>query len=371
MPYTLLSDTHAKVSDFLSHHPSNFHFSTSIRDDALILSFYLTHSFPPTNPSPLFTVSEPPSPPYSPLQWDSDRPSLVQEENIVSPAPETIPLRANSIFNSAETGTINDGTLSMVKEEGETLKKKFDETLDATFSENHADSIFNKSLLNINILAQAGYSINIDSTTTTSMQERPSIEPGNAQVLSSPLMDSSNLSNTTANFVTPSQVSSPAQDHVDVDDSSDNVFFSRLTINTDGPPVPVPPNIDYTPPIPPTPPVSHITPETDITMPPLEYIDSVFSFCTLYFSAPFAAVLDSISPHEADEYLHTKIVQLNNFHSIYLDHVVNAIASYLFGQDQLISMTGQLNSIMMILIQDISLSLGILSWRSMFDSRLA
>jgi hypothetical protein len=67
MPYMPLTDSCMEVADFLSQHPRNFFFSTSIADSTLMPSFQPTN-FTPTSPPALFTISELPTPPYSPFQ---------------------------------------------------------------------------------------------------------------------------------------------------------------------------------------------------------------------------------------------------------------------------------------------------------------
>jgi len=54
MPYTPLSDTRSEISEFVSQHPGNFCFSTSIENDALTFSF-----------EPFFTISNPSMSNYS------------------------------------------------------------------------------------------------------------------------------------------------------------------------------------------------------------------------------------------------------------------------------------------------------------------
>jgi len=150
-----LTDSRTEVADFISQHSGNFRFSTSIADSALTLSFEPTN-FTPTSPPPLFTISEPPTPPYSPFQWD--RSPVGREEPIVSPAPAAIPISAGSILNG--TDTIDDDNLSTVQEEGEVPDDEFNETLNATF----------------------GYSTVNDSTTAINdMPGRQSIESGDEQ----------------------------------------------------------------------------------------------------------------------------------------------------------------------------------------------
>jgi hypothetical protein len=334
MPYTPLTDSRTEVADFISQHSGNFRFSTSIADSALTLSFEPTN-FTPTSPPPLFTISEPPTPPYSPFQWD--RSPVGREEPIVSPAPAAIPISAGSILNG--TDTIDDDNLSTVQEEGEVPDDEFNETLNATFGERFNDKKFTKSLLNI--LAHAGYSTVNDSTTAINdTPGRQSIESGDEQVLSSPQMDSSIVPAATTNNDTPSQAFLPARDRVDDDEPSVNVFFSGLTIVN--PISPRDDNIMLSPHIPPTPPVSRtaLHAESESEMPALASTKSVYSITDHTTSpkpAPHAALLDSISPHDAERYRQTEIAKLNDFHSFYFANVVHAVSSFLFCQDQLIA----------------------------------
>ncbi|KAG1848669.1 hypothetical protein F4604DRAFT_1687631 [Suillus subluteus] len=213
MPYTPFMDSHAEVSDFLSSHSGNFRFSTSIEDDALTLSFQPTYPFPPHIPPPFFTISEPPTPPYSPLHWDHSQTG--REEPIVSLAPQSIPIHADSVLTGDGTDTINDGQLPTVLEEGEESEDNFNATLNTTF----------------------GYSINDSTNTNNETPEGPFIEPGEEQVLSSPLMDLSNLPAITNND-TPSQAPSSGQDRVTNDNTSIDVFFTGPIVNPDGPQIP-------------------------------------------------------------------------------------------------------------------------------------
>jgi hypothetical protein len=333
MSYTPLTDSCGEVADFLSQHSRNFCFLTSIADSALTLSFQPTN-ITPISPPALFTISELPTPPYSPFQWD--RSPVGREEPIVSPAPEAIPISAGSILNG--TDAIDD-TLPTVQEKNEVPDDEFNKTLNITFGECFNNINFTHSL--INILAHAGYSIVNDSSTTTTndMPETWSIEQGDEQVLSSLLMDSSKNLDIT-NDDTPSQAPVSVQDGVNITDPSINIFFVGSTINPDGLQVPIPPNLDDTPPIPPTPLILCSTLHDITDMPVLASPDSVYSFHAIdnsLLSVPHVALLEEIIPHDAGTYRHTKIAQLNDYHSFYFANIVNAISSYLFCQDQLIS----------------------------------
>jgi hypothetical protein len=67
MPYTPLSDTHSETSEFISQHPGNFCFSTSIENDTLTFSFelFFTISNPSTSNYSRYSTT---TPDYSPLQ---------------------------------------------------------------------------------------------------------------------------------------------------------------------------------------------------------------------------------------------------------------------------------------------------------------
>lgn len=98
-----------------------------------------------------------------------------------------------------------------------------------------------------------------------------------------------------------------------------------------------------TPPIPVTPPTSRAALHEGDTPAPVS-TEPVFSF---NISSPLshpAATLDDITPHDAEAYGDTQLARLHDNHSLYFSSVINAIASFLFCQDQLIANDWDVNS---------------------------
>ncbi|KAG1851935.1 hypothetical protein F4604DRAFT_1933870 [Suillus subluteus] len=94
------SSARGSVHNFLSRNPGNFHFSTTIDDDALTLSFYPS-TYSPTNVSESQGSSFPPSPSYSPVQWEY-LPTR-QDGHIISPGPRHIPLRLSDSLDKTDS----------------------------------------------------------------------------------------------------------------------------------------------------------------------------------------------------------------------------------------------------------------------------
>ncbi|KAG1884406.1 hypothetical protein F4604DRAFT_1919604 [Suillus subluteus] len=82
--------TCANVHDFLSRNSGNFHFATTIEDDALTLSFYPSN-YSSTEDSISQGSSYLPTPAYSPVQWTF---ATGQEDHIVMPAQDQVPTNA-------------------------------------------------------------------------------------------------------------------------------------------------------------------------------------------------------------------------------------------------------------------------------------
>jgi hypothetical protein len=99
MPDHVFDETCAELADFLFQNTGNFRFTTTIHNDALTLLFQ------PSPFSPLIDPDEstPPSPSYSPVQWD--RPSTSLEDSIVVPAEGPIPAgNLNQCATSLDSG---------------------------------------------------------------------------------------------------------------------------------------------------------------------------------------------------------------------------------------------------------------------------
>jgi hypothetical protein len=99
MPESTFNETRADVADFLIQNPGNFRFTTTIDANALTLSFE-------PSPPPLLVVhnndGDFPSPPYSPVGWDSV--PTRQDYPIVAPFTDFIPTSSEPRAQSVDSG---------------------------------------------------------------------------------------------------------------------------------------------------------------------------------------------------------------------------------------------------------------------------
>jgi hypothetical protein len=138
------------------------------------------------------------------------------------------------------------------------------------------------------------------------------------------------------NTLTPSQALESAWDRVD--DSAANVFLSGSVNETNGPSLLIP-----TPPIPVTPPTSRAALHEGDAPAPVS-TEPVFLFNISSPLSHHAAILNDITPHDAEVYGDTQLARLHDNDSLYFPSVINAIASFLFCQDQLILNDWDVNS---------------------------
>ncbi|KAG1845846.1 hypothetical protein F4604DRAFT_1936768 [Suillus subluteus] len=182
------------------------------------------------------------------------------------------------------------------------------------------------------IITEAGYSLHNDPDT---IENNVDMIDGTTseQVQSVPLVDSSNVSSK-GNEMPPIHATSLVRSSALGENNEPiDVYFVHPVLNVIQPGQPLP-----TKNIPPTPPSSteSFTPVEDIPKLKLPKPNCFLKMTPFYQVHP-STVLDSISPRDANTYLMSKVASLSDFHSVYFHHVANAIASYCFCQDQLIS----------------------------------
>ncbi|KAG1850193.1 hypothetical protein DFJ58DRAFT_842469 [Suillus subalutaceus] len=443
----------ANVHDFLSRNSGNFHFATTIEDDALTLSFYPSN-YSSTDDSVSQGSSYPPTPAYSPVQWTF---ATGQEDHIVSPAQDQVPTNAfdtclvpspfglealpgpgchlnkdsasseerdelGGDSESEEGGASTQGEISMPngtlndshQSNGSSVLRD-SSNLNATPVSNgpsvsNATSVLNgiaisadvpaltisniptmltvqdasrvsvedrsistnttlpaesaeRSTVSLDtiledkpgepshiagfydvlsrIIGEAGYSLH-DNNNNDTIEDNVDMKDGTTseQVQSVPLVDSSNVSSK-ANKTPPIHANSLVRSSaIGEDNEPVDIYFVRPALNIVQPGQPLP-----TDNVPPTPPSSteSFTPVDDI--PKLELPKpNLFSKMTPFYQVHLSTVLDGISPRDANTYLTSEVASFSDFHSVYFHHVANAIASYCFCQDQLISIDWEVES---------------------------
>jgi len=97
MPPSVFTKTCAELADFLFQNPGNFHFTTSIDNDALTLLFQPT-PFSSLIDAPNLEPLTPRSPSYSPIQWA--RSSKNSSNPIVAPGPSLISVFGDSAMSA-------------------------------------------------------------------------------------------------------------------------------------------------------------------------------------------------------------------------------------------------------------------------------